>query len=110
MRRPPHSGKRHQHDSHDLEEFRDFRRFMEEVNRKIPPWPRLNEDEVHEHSPPPTADPHRDSVRVVSWAIAFVLGAITIYGIAVGNETLLKGVLTASAAWMLRLIVRGRQG
>jgi hypothetical protein len=110
-RRPPHSqGHRHE-DSDDPEAIRDMSHLMQEVNRTVPPWPRLDEEDIHGHSPapPPPFHAHRDSVRVVAWAVSFVLGAVTIYGIAVGNTSLLQGELAVAAAWIFRLILVGRR-
>jgi pimeloyl-ACP methyl ester carboxylesterase len=78
--------------------LRDIAEVVGAAEEKNGPWPQLDEPRFTR-----TQERFSSPERVTLWTMVVLLGAVTIYAIATGDQRVLLAVLTIAAGTLLRL-------
>lgn len=92
--------------SYNVEEF------LVQAERSNSPWPQLSDDAVtltQVSRVERRSGPREELVRVGVWSMVGVVGSVTIYAIATGNENLLLALLGMAALLLTRLTWKGAE-
>lgn len=90
----------------------DLVTFLEKAERANTPWPHLSDDAVtltQISRVERRSGPREEFVKVGLWTTVGVVGAVTIYAVATGNETLLMALLGMAALLLTRLTWKGAE-
>lgn len=90
----------------------DLDKFLEKAERANLPWPQLSDDAVtltQVSRVERRSGPREELVKVGIWTMVGVVGSVTIYAIATGNENLLLALLGMAALLLTRLMWKGAE-
>jgi hypothetical protein len=94
------------------EETYDLDQFLEKAESANQPWPQLSVDAVtltQVSRVERRSGPREDFVKVGIWTMVGVVGSVTIYAIATGNDHLLLALLGMAALLLTRLTWKGAE-
>lgn len=96
----------------DKERTYDLEEFLGKAENANSPWPLLSEDDVkisRVDRVERRSGPQEELVKIGIWAMVGVVGSVTIYAIATGNENLLMALLGAAILLLTRLTWKGAE-